>query len=131
MCIYEPGIIKNSEIINGRGKKRTISNLPLVDRFITRLLAQKLARYFNPLFMENSFAYQEGKGVLEAVLHLIKKYLFCRISTDGSVEDKQVGLVQGNVISPVLSNLYLNQFDMVLEFGGYSWIRFADNVYIL
>lgn len=69
---YEPGIIENVEIINGKGKRRIVSNFPLIDRFITRLLAQKLARYIEPQFMTNSFAYQEGKGVQSAVMYAQK-----------------------------------------------------------
>ena len=69
---YQPGIIQNYEILNGKGKRRVISNLCVIDRFITRLLAQKLKRYIEPEFLPNSFAYQEGKGVLEAVQTALK-----------------------------------------------------------
>lgn len=58
---YQPGIIQNHEILNGRGKRRIVSSLCVIDRFLTRLLSQKLKRYLEPEFMENSFAYQEGK----------------------------------------------------------------------
>ena len=54
-------------MINGRGKRRVICSLNAIDRFVARLLAQKLRRYMEPEFCENSFAYQEGKGVAAAV----------------------------------------------------------------
>ena len=57
---YQPSVIKNHEVISGQGKKRVISNLAIVDRFITRLLSQKLKRYIEPMFWPNSFAYDEG-----------------------------------------------------------------------
>ena len=64
---YQLGIVKSYEMINGRGKRRVICSLNAIDRFVARLLAQKLRRYMEPEFCENSFAYQEGKGVAAAV----------------------------------------------------------------
>lgn len=172
--VFCPGVITNKEIVNGKGKKRIISSLTIPDRFITRLLAQKLKRYLEPGFMKNSFAYQEGKGILDAVmlakqyieqgnkfvveidlkdffdiiplidlyvllekrindravLGLLYKYLFCKIVEDNKIVDKKQGLVQGNSISPILSNLYLNEFDGYMESQGMKWFRYADNIYI-
>lgn len=169
---YVPGIVKCTEIVNNKGKRRVISNLCTVDRFITRLLYQKLRRYINPEFLENSCAYQENKGVLKAVqkvqeyitagskytmeidlkdyfdmipheqlmkqirdritddrvLDLIYKYMHCSISQDGEIKEKTKGLVQGNSISTVLSNLYLHSLDQYLQEKNYQWIRFADNI---
>ena len=62
------------EYVNQKGKRRNIANLASIDRFITRLLAQKLNRYLSSMFLEKSFAYQEGKGVVAAVEHM-KKYV--------------------------------------------------------
>lgn len=71
---YVPGLIKTIEIINGAGKRRTISIMNTVDRLITRMLAQMLKKYLDPLFLEDSYAYQEGKGILEA-LEKSKEYI--------------------------------------------------------
>lgn len=71
---YEPGLIKNIEIINGKGKKRTISSLNVIDRYICRLLSQKLKRYFEPEFLSNSYAYQDNKGIMEAV-ECVRSYI--------------------------------------------------------
>ena len=64
---YEPGLAKSTEIINKKGKRRLIYNLPAIDRFISRMLSQKLRQRLEPEFMKNSFAYQENKGVVDAV----------------------------------------------------------------
>lgn len=172
--IYQPGIIYNYEIINPRGKKRVISSLNVIDRFVARLLAQKLRRYIEPEFCEYSYAYQENKGILAAVsrarecidagnifvaeidiqnyfdvislermmqllvqriddeyvLELLRSFLYCKVSEDNYIKDKTRGLVQGNACSPVLSNLYLHDFDLYLESKDYLWVRFADNINI-
>ena len=65
-CNYEPGLIQEYEIINGKGKKRTVIKMNDIDRYITRLLAQKMSAFFNQMFLENSFAYQNDKGILKA-----------------------------------------------------------------
>ena len=64
------------------------------------------------------------------VLQLIKSYLYCKVSVDEEISEKREGLVQGNSISPVLSNLYLHDFDQLLQERHYCWLRFADNIYI-
>lgn len=172
--VYQPGIIKNYEILKDSGKRRIISNMNVLDRFITRLLSQKLQRYFEPEFLRGSYAYQNGKGPLEAVekakeyvengnifvaeidiqdffdtipldaviqmlrekisdeavTELIRKYLYCKIDTDGRIIDKSIGLIQGNSISPILSNMYLHSLDLFMESRSYPWIRFADNIYL-
>ena len=48
---YQPGIITCTEIVKSNGSHRVISKMDNLDRFITRLLAQTLNRYFNPLFL--------------------------------------------------------------------------------
>jgi retron-type reverse transcriptase len=65
---YNPGIVSNYEILNGRGKRRTVSQLTALDCFITKLIEQKLTRYMDPAIAENSYAYRKGKGIQEAVM---------------------------------------------------------------
>ena len=42
--------------------------------------------------------------------------------------DKSQGVYQGDVLSPVLSNLYLHSFDQALEAKGIDFVRFADDM---
>lgn len=72
--VYTPGVVKCFEIMNNAGKRRFVSNLCTLDRFIGRLLVQKLERYMAPEFLQDSYAYQEGKGTLEAVTRA-KEYM--------------------------------------------------------
>lgn len=66
----------------------------------------------------------------QRVLNLISSYMYCRLLIDEEVLEKEKGLVQGNPISPILSNLYLHSLDLHMEQKGYRWIRFSDNLYI-
>ena len=75
MCgSFEPGVVKTVEIINRKGKRRVISSMNVLDRFISRLLSQKLRRYLEPEFLAGSYAYQENKRVSKA-LKICRKYL--------------------------------------------------------
>jgi group II intron reverse transcriptase/maturase len=42
--------------------------------------------------------------------------------------NKNRGIYQGNVLSPVLSNIYLHSFDIMLEKEGIDFVRFADDM---
>ena len=42
---YIPGIVKTYEIVNNRGKKRSVSSLNVTDRMISRMLTQKLTSF--------------------------------------------------------------------------------------
>ena len=39
-------------------------------------------------------------------------------------------VIQGNSISPILSNIYLHSLDLFMESRSCLWIRFADNIYL-
>lgn len=41
------------------------------------------------------------------------------------------GIPQGNPLSPLLSNLYLTQFDLFVKDSGYSMIRYADDFIVI
>jgi len=60
---YRPGLVQEVDIINNKGKIRTISKLTSVDRLILRAVHQILYESFSPQFSPSSFAYQENKGI--------------------------------------------------------------------
>ena len=64
----------------------------------------------------------------EAVLHMILAYLKCTILNDHIISQKNVGLLQGGALSPLLSNIYLNDLDHYMEKQGY---QFSDLEMIL
>ena len=171
---YQPGVVQIKEHLNKRGKKRSISCINSIDRFILRLLAQKLRQYIEPQFLSHSYAYQEGKGLIDAIaqikkflekgddyiaeidiknyfetislpllieklntyiddeciMSLIQKYLYCSVLRDGRIFQKTKGILTGSAISPILSNIYMNDFDCYMKESKCQWIRFADNIYL-
>ena len=61
-------------------------------------------------------------------MNLILSFLHCTIEDDYRISQKTLGIVQGSPLSPVLSNLYLNDLDQYMENKGYSFCRFGDNI---
>ena len=66
------------------------------------------------------------------VLQLIRAYLEAGILDNGLVTVSNKGTPQGGPLSPLLSNILLNDFDQELEKRGHRFCRYADdcNVYV-
>jgi len=65
-------------------------------------------------------------------IHLIKAYLKAGIMNGGIVEPSEMGTPQGGPISPLLSNIMLDELDKELEKRGHAFARYADdcNIYV-
>ena len=61
---------------------------------------------------------------------LIRKFLQSGVNIGGTVYDTDKGTPQGGNLSPLLANIYLNQFDRELEKRGLRFTRYADDVLI-
>ena len=66
------------------------------------------------------------------VLKLIRAYLKSGILEDGLVSPTYEGTPQGGPLSPLLSNLMLDDLDRELEQRGHRFVRYADdcNIYV-
>lgn len=62
------------------------------------------------------------------VISLIHKYLTAGVMNRGKYEETRLGLVQGGNISPLCSNIMLNELDHELERRGVRFVRYADDV---
>lgn len=62
------------------------------------------------------------------VVSLIHKYLKAGAVRKGNFEETEVGLVQGGNISPLCSNIMLNELDHQLERRGILFVRYADDM---
>ena len=66
------------------------------------------------------------------VLKLIRAYLNSGVMVNGVVTETEEGTPQGGPISPLLSNIMLNDLDRELEERGHKFVRYADdcNIYV-
>lgn len=66
------------------------------------------------------------------ILRLIGTILRSGVMQDGLFSPTQIGTVQGSPLSPLLSNIVLDELDKELERRGLAFCRFADdcNIYV-
>ncbi|WMJ73126.1 group II intron reverse transcriptase/maturase [Cytophagaceae bacterium ABcell3] len=64
------------------------------------------------------------------VVSLIHKYLNAGVQVGGSFETSEMGVPQGGPLSPLLSNIMLNELDGELERRGHKFVRYADDMVI-
>jgi RNA-directed DNA polymerase len=60
-------------------------------------------------------------------LRLIRKWLKAPIQINGKLQKRRKGVPQGSPISPLLSNILLNELDKQLTKWGYRFVRYADD----
>lgn len=68
----------------------------------------------------------------ERLLKLIRRYLEADMVTGEGVTKRERGMPQGGPLSPLLSNIVLDELDKELERRGHSFCRYADdcNIYV-
>ena len=64
------------------------------------------------------------------VVSLIHKYLNAGVIANGIFERTEIGMPQGGPLSPLLSNIMLNELDKELERRGHRFVRYADDCMI-
>ena len=68
----------------------------------------------------------------KTLLKLIRAYLNAGVMENGVVSPTEEGTPQGGPLSPLLSNLVLDELDKELEQRGHAFVRYADdcNIYV-
>ncbi len=61
------------------------------------------------------------------VVSLIRKYLSAGVMENGVLKPTKIGTPQGGNLSPLLSNIMLNELDKEIEARGLNFVRYADD----
>ncbi|EHK9118190.1 group II intron reverse transcriptase/maturase [Vibrio vulnificus] len=89
-----------------------------------------LAKYFDTV-NHDRLMHRLSKDIIDKrVLKLIRAYLQAGLMRDGLVERRQRGTPQGGPLSPLLSNIVLDELDKELERRGHKFCRYADDCQI-
>lgn len=65
------------------------------------------------------------------ILNLIQRWISVGILTEKGIIRANKGIPQGAVISPLLANIYLNEFDHILAHSDLKLVRYADDFVVL
>lgn len=97
----------------------------------TQVVAVDLSKYFDTLNHELLMNLLRRQIHDRRVTDLIKKYLKSGVLENGVVCKMEEGSPQGGPLSPLLANVYLNEFDGEMESRGVKVIRYADDIVVL
>ena len=86
-----------------------------------------LEKFFDRVNHDKLMGLLAKKLTDKRTLKLIRSYLTSGIMTDGVVSPRTEGTPQGSPLSPLLSNIVLNELDKELQARGHRFVRYADD----
>lgn len=86
-----------------------------------------LEKFFDKVNHDKLMSLVEKKVSDKRTLRLIRQYLVSGIMEGGVVSPRIEGTPQGSPLSPLLSNILLNELDKELQQRGHSFVRYADD----
>lgn len=116
----------------GRGCKEALRRVDrLLKNGFVHVVDADLKGYFDSIPHDRLLARLKEKIADGRVLSLIESFLQAGILEDGAEWTPQTGAPQGAVLSPLLSNIYLDPLDHLLAREGFEMVRYADDFVIL
>lgn len=123
---YNPVPVRNTVIVNKKGKRRTISLFSSLDRLILRCMALKLSEQYDSLLDEHCFAFRKDLGMESAVRaasdYLDQGKLWCaKIDIQNYYDSIPISLLETD-IEEVISDAKIRRL-----IGKYLHIRVEDD----
>ena len=133
MPIYEPLFSDGSYGYRpGRSAKDAIRKMKeYAEQGYTRAVVLDLSKYFDTLNHEILINILRRNVKDERVIQMVKRYLKSGVMENGVVMETTEGSPQGGNLSPLLANVYLNEFDQEFNRRGVPCIRYADDIVLL
>lgn len=91
-----------------------------------------LAKFFDRVNHDRLMSRLKQDIADKRVLWLVNQYLKAGVMVNGVVVERTEGTPQGGPLSPLLSNIVLDELDRELERRGHLFVRYADdcNIYV-
>lgn len=133
MPIYEPLFEEGSYGYRpGRDAKQAVQKVKeYAEQGYTFAVSLDLSKYFDTLNHERLLNLMRQEVKDERVIQLIKRYLKSGVMENGVVMETGEGSPQGGNLSPLLANIYLDEFDKEYLRRGVPCIRYADDIVLL
>lgn len=90
-----------------------------------------LSKYFDTLNHDRLLNVLRRTVHDKRLIALIKKFLKSGVMENGVCRPTEEGSPQGGPLSPILSNIYLDDFDKEMERRGVKFVRYADDICLL
>ena len=131
--IYEPLFSDGSYGYRpGRSAQQAIQKVKEhAEQGYTQAVLVDLSKYFDTLNHELLMNLLRKHIYDKRVTELIKRYLKSGVMENGIHIKTEEGSPQGGPLSPLLANIYLNEFDQEMEKRGVPVIRYADDIVVL
>ena len=132
--IYEPKFSNSSYGFRpGRSQQQAIKkSLEYINQGHRWVVDMDLEKFFDKVNHDILISKLSKEIDDKRVLSLIRKYLKSGIMLNGIVVSNEIGTPQGGPLSPLLSNIMLDEIDKELEKRGHKFCRFANdcNIYV-
>jgi RNA-directed DNA polymerase len=116
----------------GRGCKDALRRVEaLLQAGYVHVVDADLKGYFDSIPHDRLMARLEAKIADGPVLRLIAAFLEAEILEDAATWTPEAGAPQGAVLSPLVSNVYLDPLDHQMAAAGWEMVRYADDFVIL
>lgn len=116
----------------GRGAKDAILKVKeYAERGYTHAVSLDISKYFDTLNHTILLKLLRRDIKDERVIQMVKRYLKSGVMENGVVIETEEGSPQGGNLSPLLSNIYLNEFNQEYLRLGVPCIRYADDIVLL
>lgn len=103
----------------------------LLKQGYTWIVDADLKSYFDTIPQDRLIQRVEEKVSDGRVIGLVEQYLQQQVMDSGKSWTPEAGTPQGAVLSPLLSNIYLDPLDRAMAAAGIEMVRYADDFVIL
>lgn len=127
--LYDPTFTDNSYGFRpGRNAQQAVKQSRAYIRQGKRWVVDvDLSKFFDEVHHDRLLAKLRKRIKDRRVIHLIERYLRSGMMRNGVEEPRSKGTPQGSPLSPLLSNIVLDELDKELEKRGLSYVRYADD----
>lgn len=132
--IFDPGFHPSSYGYRpGRSPQQAVAKASaFIRRYQLKWVADMdLSRCFDTLNHDHILKSIRRKVADGSILNLLRMFLQSGVMIGERWQASEEGSPQGGVISPLIANIYLDDFDQFMKGRGHRIVRFADDILIL